>query len=118
MLIRPCYQVLKAINYLCSQNESGSTSNVDIIVFFNQRTKRLDVFATIKQLFDDGYIEADFNAPAITNIRPTYKGKHYTEYRWLAAKETFVKSFLLPVIVALVTTLITLAVNGLFIGTP
>ncbi|WP_318708853.1 hypothetical protein [Candidatus Acetatifactor stercoripullorum] len=118
MLIRPCYRVLKSINYLCSQNESGTTSNLDIMVYFNQKTKRLDLNATIKQLFVDGYIEAHFSGAAITDIKPTYKGKHYTEYRWIAAKEVIIKSFLLPIVVALITTLITLAVNELFTALP
>lgn len=116
MLIRPCYRVLKSINYLCSQNESGTTSNLDIIVYFNQRTKRLDLYATLKQLCSDGYIEANFNGAAVTNIEPTYKGKHYNEYRWVIIKEMLIKSFILPIAVAFVTTLLTLAANGLFIA--
>lgn len=114
MLIRPCYRVLKSINYLCSQNESGATSNVDIIVYFNQRTKRLDLYNTLVQLRNDGYIEADFGDVVVTNIKPTYKGRHYNAYRWIAIKEILIKSFILPIAVALVTTLLTLAANGLF----
>ncbi len=116
MIIRPCYRVLKAVNYLCSQ--SGTTSNLDIMVYFNQRTKGLDLSDTLKQLIEDGYITATVDDMLFTQIRPTYKGKHYREYRWVAAKETLLKSFIFPILVALVTTLITLALNGLFIVTP
>ncbi|KSV60285.1 hypothetical protein [Acetivibrio ethanolgignens] len=109
-MIYPCHKVLKAINYLCEQSET--TSNVDIMVYFNQRTKKLDLTATIQQLIIDEYITADVNDTLITNIKPTYKGKHYSQYRWLKTKEVLIKSFILPVLVALFTTLITLAVNG------
>lgn len=71
MLIRPCHRVLKAINYLCSQDNSQTTSNLD-----------------------------------------------FSEYRWIAAKEVILKSFLLPVAVAMVTTLLTLAFSGVFTSVP
>lgn len=116
MIIRPCYRVLKAINYLCSQSET--TSNLDIMVYFHQRTKGLDLSDTLKQLIGDGYITATTNGILLTDIRPTYKGKHYREYRWITAKEILLKSFIFPILVAFITTLITLALNGLFIVTP
>lgn len=118
MLIRPCHKVLKSINYLCSQSKSGATTNADIMLYFNQRTKHLDLDATLKQLYDDGYIEAHFNGPLIRDITPTYKGRHYNEYRWVIIKEMLVKSFILPIAVAFITTLLTLAANGLFIAAP
>ena len=116
MIIRPCYRVLKAVNYLCSQSET--TSTLYIMVYFNQRTKRLDLPDTLKQLIEDGYITATVDDLLFTNIRPTYKGKHYQEYRWITAKETFLKSFIFPILVAFITTFITLTLNGLFIATP
>ena len=109
-MIYPCYKVLKAINYLCKNAES--TSNVDIMVYFHQKINHLDLSATINQLVIEEYITADIDEVLIQNIKPTYKGKHYMQYRWLEFKDTLVKSFILPVLVALFTTLITLAVNG------
>ena len=47
MLIRPCHRVLKAINYLCSQDNSQTTSNLDLMIFFHQKLKDLDLFDTI-----------------------------------------------------------------------
>ena len=116
MIIRPCYRVLKAVNYLCSQSES--TSNLDIIIYFNQKTKGLDLPDTLKQLIKDGYITATVDDILFTDIRPTYKGRHYREYRWITVREILLKSFIFPILVALITTLITLALNGLFIVTP
>ena len=106
MLIRPCHRVLKAINYLCSQDNSQTTSNLDLMIFFHQKLKDLDLFDTIQQLINDGYITATIDGSLCSDIRPTYKGRHYSEYRWIAAKEVILKSFLLPVAVAMVTTLI------------
>ncbi len=116
MIIRPCYRVLKAINYLCSQSET--TSNLDIMVYFHQRTKGLDLSNTLKQLIEDEYITATVNDTLFTNIQATYKGKHYREYQWITTKETLMKSFIFPIFVAFITTLITLALNGVFIVIP
>lgn len=113
MLIRPCHRVMKAINYLCANG--GTTSNVDLMVYFHQKTNDLDLNATLQQLIIEGYITATVNDLAYTKISPTYKGKHYNEYRWLTIKEMLIRSFILPIAVAFVTTLLTLAVNGLFI---
>ena len=118
MLIRPCYKVLKAINYLCSTTDSHATSNLDLIVYFHNRVKNLDLLATLEQLACDEYITATFDGCLCTDIIPTYKGKHFSAYRWLTIKDTLVKSFILPVLVAFVTTLLTLALNGIFITTP
>lgn len=112
MIIRPCYRVLKAVNYLSSQSDSKTTSNLDIMVYFHQRIKGLDLTDTIKQLIEDGYITATIDGILVSDIRPTYKGKHYRQYRWITAKETLLKSFIFPILVALITTLITLALNG------
>lgn len=113
MLIRPCYCVLKAINYLCSG--SGDTSSVDILVYFHQRANHLDLLNTIRELESEKYITMQDCGSYIQNIRPTYKGCHYRQYHWLTTKETLLKSFLLPIAVAFVTTLLTLAINGIFI---
>lgn len=113
MLIRPCYCVLKAINYLCS--DSDDTSSVDILVYFHQRANHLDLLNTIRELESEKYITMQDCGSYIQNIKPTYKGRHYRQYRWLTTKETLLKSFLLPIAVAFVTTLLTLAINGIFI---
>ena len=118
MLIRPCHRVLKAINYLCSQDNSQTTSNLDLMIFFHQKLKDLDLFDTIQQLINDGYITATIDGSLCSDIRPTYKGRHYSEYRCIAAKEVILKSFLLPVAVAMVTTLLTLAFSGVFTSVP
>lgn len=110
MLIKPCGKTLKAINYLCSQ--STKTSSIDLVVYFHQRINELDLENSIQQLIDDGYITGTNRESYWTDICPTYKGKHYNEYKFLVAKEIFFKSFLVPLAVALATTLITLAVNG------
>lgn len=111
MLIRPCHRVMKAINYLCRQKET--TSKLDLMVYFHHRINDLDLDNTIHQLFEDGYVSIIPNE-LTEEIKPTYKGRHYSEYRWIVAKEIILKSFILPVLVAFVTTLLTLASNGLF----
>lgn len=111
MLIRPCHRVMKAINYLCCQKKT--TSMLDLMVYFHYRINDLDLANTIHQLLEDGYISINQN-DLTEEIEPTYKGRHYSEYRWIAAKEIILKSFILPVLVAFVTTLLTLAANGLF----
>ena len=60
MLIRPCYRVLKAINYLCDIADSHTTSSLDLIVYFHNHVKDLDLYATLQQLVSDEYITATF----------------------------------------------------------
>ena len=109
MLIRPCHKIMKAINYLCKEHKM--TSRIDLITYFNNRLNGLDFECSIDQLAKEGFISFKI-IDGMEYIIPEYKGKHYSEYRWLAAKEALVKSFVLPVAVAFVTTLLTLAVNG------
>ena len=109
MLIRPCYKIMKAINYLCK--EEKMTTRLDIITYFHNRVNHLDLKSSIDQLAKDGFITFQ-TIDGIEYIVPEYKGKHYSEYRWLATKEVLLKSFLLPIAVAFVTTLLTLAANG------
>ena len=70
MLIRPCHRVLKAINYLCSQDNSQTTSNLDLMIFFHQKLKDLDLFDTIQQLINDGYITATIAAYVLISGPP------------------------------------------------
>lgn len=112
MLIRPCHRVLNAINYLCSQNIPQTTSSVDLMVYFHQKTKDLDLLETIRQLASEEYITMHDCEKYIDQIALTYKGRHYSQYRWMATKEVIVKSFLLPVAVAFITTILTLIIKG------
>lgn len=114
MLIRPCRKVIKAVNYLCSANPEHSTSSIDLIVYFRHKIKDLDLHDTIQVLIDDGYLAAKIENGAYSDIKPTYRGRHYSEYRWLNIKEVLLKSLLLPILVSFITTLLTLALNGIF----
>ena len=109
MLIRPCHKIMKAINYLCRENQM--TNRIDLIAYFNNRLNGLDFNNSIDQLSKEGFISFR-TIDGIEYIVPEYKGKHYSEYRWLMVKEALIKSFFLPIAVAFVTTLITLAING------
>ena len=112
MLIRPCNKVLKSINYSC-QTKSDKTDSFSLMVYFNNRTNNLDLHESIRQLIKDGYVTAIEHTGYWDEIAPTYRGRHYSQYRWVVAKEVLLKSFLIPVAVALATTLITLAISGL-----
>ena len=116
MLIRPCYKVLKAILYLCKNG--SNTDSVSLMVYFHQRIGKLDLNNTLRQLMHDGYISAIDHNEYLEEICLTYKGKHYHQYMWLNIKKVLINSFILPILVALITTLITLAVNGIVTAAP
>ncbi|WP_321024974.1 hypothetical protein [Eisenbergiella porci] len=116
MLIRPCYKVLKAIFYLCKDGKN--TDSISLMVYFHHKVNKLDLNDSLRQLICDGYLTAIDQVDYLEEIRLTYKGRHYFQYRWLDVKNLLINSFILPILVALITTLITLAVNGVFTAAP
>lgn len=105
MLISIAKKVLKSINYLCSNSET--TSSLDITVYFNNKINDLDLLNTLDYLQKEGYIIGDNQGDYWENIKPTYKGKHYNQFAWVATKEFLIKSILVPIVVSIITTYIT-----------
>lgn len=110
MLYGKCQKVLKAVNYLCERKEE--TSVFDIGVYLHNRIQTEDLIGCLHQLKEDGLIEILSESGLLVSVAPTHKGRHYKEYRKRIIAEFTFKSILIPIAVALVTTLITLFLQG------
>lgn len=69
-----------------------------------------------QQLGEPGnaYIEIIEESNAYIRVKTTHKGRHFPEYELAKYKEFLLKSIFKPIAVALITTLITLWLNGIF----
>lgn len=105
MLIFIAKKVLKSINYLCTTKET--TSSLDIKVHFNNRTNKLDLHNTIQYLVDEKYITGDNMGEYWDEIKPTYKGKHYSDFNKAEFLDFLFRSMFVPILVSFFTTLIT-----------
>lgn len=105
MLISIAKKVLKSINYLCSTNEM--TNSLDIKVHFHNRIKKLDLYNTIQYLIDENYITGNNMGEYWDEIKPTYKGKHYSDFNKTEFLDFLFRSMLVPILVSFFTTLIT-----------
>lgn len=106
-MIYQCRKILKAINYLCKHQDK--TSSLDIIVYYHQHTNNYDLQNTLHYLEETGYITATFTDDYTEDISPTYKGKHYMAFTF----EWFKNSILLPIIVSVITTLLTTLIGNI-----
>ena len=88
--------------------------NNDIGVYLHNRIQTEDLLGCLHQLKDDGFIEIISESGPLLHVRPTHKGRHYKEYRRAAVIGFFMKSIFTPIIVAFVTTLITITLERLF----
>lgn len=112
MLYGKSRKVLNAIRFLCKEDEK--TSTLDIVVYLKRRIYDEDLRGCIRLLEDEGYIVIVEETNAYIRVTPTHKGRHFDEYERSEYKEFFMKSIFTPILVALITTLITLWLNGLF----
>lgn len=90
------------------------TSTLDILVYLKKRICDEDLRRCIRLLRDEGYIAIAEDISAYIRVIPTHKGRYFDQYEQAEYKEFFMKSIFTPILVALITTLITLWLNGLF----
>lgn len=109
MITKKAYKVLKAINYLCSNcSDYQYISPLDLVVYFNNRTKKLDLYNALDYLVSCKLIEVELeeNEPVLRNYKPTYRGRHYNEFIIISIKKFIYKSIITPIIVSIITTFI------------
>lgn len=111
MLYGKCEKVLKSINFLCEAAEE--TTTFDIGVYLHNRIQTEDLLGCLHLLEDDGFIEIISESGPLLHVKLTHKGRHYKEHRRAAVIGFFVKSIFTPIIIAFVTTLITIALERL-----
>lgn len=112
MLYGKCHKVLKSISFLCQNTEE--TTTLDIGVYLHNHIQTEDLLGCLHILKDDGFIEIISESGPLLYVKLTHKGRHYKEHRRAAVIGFFMKSILTPVIIAFVTTLITLTLERIF----
>lgn len=112
MLYGKCEKVLKSIIFLCESAEE--TTTLDIGVYLHNHIQTEDLLGCLHLLEDDGFIEIISESGPLLHVKLTHKGRHYKEHRRVAVIGFFMKSIVTPIIVAFVTTLITIALERLF----
>lgn len=111
MLYGKSRKVLNAIRFLCGEDETAST--LDITIYLKKQIYDEDLRGCIRLLNDEGYVKIIEDTKLYIRVSLTHKGKHFDEYERAEYKAFFMKSILTPIVVSLVTTLITLWINGL-----
>lgn len=84
------------------------------MVYFNKRIHDEDLRGCINLLADEDYIDIVEKNDAYIRVTLTHKGRHFNEYERSEFKTFLMKSIVTPIIVAFITTLITLWLNGRF----
>lgn len=122
-MINTCRDVLKNLRKLsyCTEDTLGFLGNSYCICRYDDYDKVYDygkykgeISSIIEQLVSDGYIKYAINENTFTL---TQKGLHPYRFEWEAIKHFLLTSVLVPIVVSVVTTLLTLFVEGLLSGT-
>lgn len=120
-MIRSCRAVLNGLRTLSNDSEiyltllrkSDSIARVghrsdDFPRTYNYTKYKGEINSILKQLESDGYLV--FSG---TKFSLTQKGLHPYQFQWETLKSFLVKSVLVPILVSLATTLITLCITAL-----
>lgn len=112
MLYGKSQKVLGAIQFLCQHEQK--TSTLDIVVYLKNRIHDEDLRGCIHILETEGCVNILEEVEAYILVSLTHKGRHFNEYRQKAFMDFLGKSIFTPIIVAFITTLITLWLQGVF----
>ena len=107
MLYGKSRKVLKALQFLCK--DSGYTSLADVLVYLNNHILSEDFDGCIALLEQEGLIKTPTEEYGIPRYELTHLGKHYSEFRRAQIARFFMSSIVVPIVVALITTIITSA---------
>ena len=105
MLYGKSRKVLKALQFLCK--DTGYTSLADVLVYLNNHILPEDFDGCINQLEQEGLIETPSEEYGIPKYELTHMGKHYSEFQRAEFGRFLLRSILVPIVIAVITTLIT-----------
>lgn len=118
-MIKPCRKVLKGLRKISRNSEITlgfleETTCIcredDFDVVYDYFTYRGEIHSIINHLSEEGYLICEQN---INFFSLTQKGLHPYRFTWDAIKHFLLTSVLIPIIVAFITSLLTLLVEGL-----
>lgn len=73
-----------------------------------------DYFDLCETLIEDGFTSKKIKENGETVYYTTYKGRHHLKFRLLSCVEFWVKSVVIPLIISVLTTILTLNLSGFF----
>lgn len=107
-----CKKILKAICYLCTDQEE--TTTLDIAVYLHNRVRDEDLIGCIRVLEADKLVEVKEDDGVLLYIQPTHQGRHFKENQWAKVKHFLFTIVAVPIAVSAATTLVSLWINGFF----
>lgn len=107
MLYGKSRKVLRAIQFLCKDNQH--TTSIDVTVYLHNRILSEDFDGCISLLEKEELIKTTYNELGFPQYELTHLGKHYSEFRRAQIARFFMSSIVVPIVVALITTIITSA---------
>ena len=112
MLYGKSRKVLNAIRFLCQ--EESETNIFNIGVYLHNRIQTEDLMGCLDLLSskDEGYIRITRTEPTVY-VTLEHKGRHLYEYEMMKLKQFLRNSIITPIIVSVLTTLITLWITSL-----
>lgn len=119
MLTYPCRDVLKNLKRLSKNTDCnisylyGTTSfslDDEDSEVYNYQKYQDEIESIISHLVDSGYLE--YNYGNNVNFHLTQNGLHHSSLTFQSAILFLLKNFALPIVVSIITTLITLYIKG------
>lgn len=117
-MIRPCRKVLKNLRKLSQNSEDvlcflGDKPYIcrsdDFSQFYDYTPYQKEIFGIIRQLAEDGYLQYDFNE---YHFSITQLGLHPYQFKWESIKSFLFTSVFIPVVVSIITTILTLIIKS------
>ena len=105
MLYGKSRKVLRAIQFL--SKDTDPATSLDVIVYLHNRILSEDFDGCKKKKKKEGLIKTTSNDLGVAQYELTHLGKHYSEFQRAEFVRFLLRSILVPIVVAVITTLIT-----------
>lgn len=112
MLDKKSKQVLKVLNKIKDEDGYIYSSNL-LVPYLNKKYNVKIINSVLWNLSDLEYLTCRNIDGTVEAIYLTYKGKNYKELIWLNIKNFIFKSIFTPILVAILTTLVTLWIKSI-----
>lgn len=113
MLDKKSKIVLKALTKVCLPNNYCESTD-RILTHCPNGFTETDLYHTLNYLHRKELVKLTDIGGSKYSIQMTYEGKNYNEFQRIKVKQFFLKSIFVPIVVAIITTLTTLLIKGLF----
>lgn len=110
MLDKQSKYVLKAL--IAAADEDNMVCDLDNIYLKTSKYTESQINDSINYMCEEGYITSSYDFKGNVDISIEYKGLHYKDFSRMEFKRFIMKSILTPIIVSIITTLLSLWFKG------